>query len=103
MATKSVATPQTAVPADRELFAINGRYKISPETTAYDMLNDVGCLLEASTSTIQAIIDGMSATDSQMAASASTDVPRMLFGVLYQLEMVRNLAIAAHESFLAKG
>lgn len=92
-----------AAPATRELLTINGQYTIAPGTTADDMLNDVGCLLEASTAIIQAVIEGMSDQESQMTANASKDVPRMLFGVLYQLEMVRNLSGAAHTSFLAKG
>lgn len=108
MATKSVAKPGAKpviqyrkrascglrVP-DRELFSLNGRYTIAPETTAANMLNDVACLLEASTATIQAIIDGIGDESSQMAANASKDVPRMLFGVLYQLEMVGNLTEAS--------
>ena len=80
---------------DRELLAINGRYLIAPDTNARDMLNDVACLLEAATATIQAVIDGIGDESSQMAANASKDVPRVLFGVLYQLEMVGNLAAAS--------
>ena len=87
---------------DRELLTLNGSYIIARDTTADDMINDAACLLEASTATIQTIIDGISDKGSQMTANASKDVPRMLFGVLYQLEMVGNLANAAHASFLAK-
>jgi hypothetical protein len=79
----------------RKLLSINGSYTIAAETSIEDMLNDIGCLLQASMSTIQAIIDGLSDEGGSMAANASCDVPRMLFGVLYQLEMVGNLAQAS--------
>jgi len=87
--------PLASAKPERELLSINGRYTISPATTREQMLNDVGCLLESSRAVIDAVIDGMSNEGSQMAANASKDVPRMLYGVLYQLEMVGNLAAAA--------
>jgi len=91
MATKTLnaATPE------RELLTINGRYMIAPTTTREEMLNDIGCLLESCRSVIDAVIEGISEEGSQMAANASKDVPRILYGVLYQLEMVGNLAAAS--------
>lgn len=105
MATKSEAI-QTREPAylpsadvsranGSEFFALNGRYLIAPATTARNMLEDVACLLESATATVQAVIDEISDEGSQMSANASKDVPRILFGVLYQLEMAGNLAKAS--------
>lgn len=79
----------------KPLLSINGDYLIAPSTTSEDMLNDVGCLLEAAMATIDSINDGLQEEGSQMAAEASRNVPRMLYGVLYQLEMVKNLTEAA--------
>lgn len=80
MATQSV--PGKEIPL-RHFLKINGRYTIAPDTAPQDMLDDIGCLLEASTATIEAVIEGISNEGSQMAANASKDVPRMLYGVLY--------------------
>lgn len=79
----------------RPFLSINGAYTIAPGTTSEEMLNDVGCLLEAAIATIDSINDGLQDEGGQMAAEASRNVPRMLYGVLYQLEMARNLAAAA--------
>ena len=77
--------------AKRPLLSINGNYLIAPDTTSIDMANDVGCLLESARTAIDIVIDGLSEDGSQMTANASVQVPRLLFGVLYQLEMVGNL------------
>lgn len=80
---------------DRELFSLNGRYTIAPETTAANMLNDVGCLLESVDTVIEAVIDGLEDEGGQMIVDAHRMVPRMLYGVRYQLEMVRNMVNAS--------
>lgn len=85
----------TARMPDRELFALNGRYTIAQGTTAANMLNDVGCLLESANAVIEAVIDGMEDEGSQMTADAHRMVPRMLYGVMYQLEMVRGMVSAS--------
>jgi len=91
------ATLEVATQApDRKLLAINGRYTIAPETTSADMLNDVHCLLESADAVVDAVIEGMEDEGGQMIANAHQMVPRMLYGVRYQLEMVRNLVAAAH-------
>lgn len=79
---------------DRPLLSINGDYTIAPTTTSVDMANDVGCLLESARAAIDIVIDGLSEEGSQMTANASVQVPRLLFGVSYQLEMVGNLVSA---------
>lgn len=84
--------------AGRHLLSINGDYLIAPNTTSIDMANDVGCLLQAAHAAIDIVIDGLSEEGGQMTANASVQVPRLLFGVLYQLEMVENLVSAMHVS-----
>ena len=80
----------------RDLLDLNGRYTIAPETTFDNMLNDVHCLLESADAVVEAVMDGMEDEGGQMIADAHRMVPRMLCGVRYQLEMVRNLVAAAH-------
>lgn len=50
--------------------------------------------------TVQALIDGMADDGSQMQANPK-DVVSLLFSVLYQIDMVRNLANAANPGYRA--
>ncbi|MBE1159638.1 hypothetical protein [Dyella acidiphila] len=78
----------------KEFFSLNGRYCIDPSSKPTDLASDASCLLDGVIQTVQAVIDGMSNKGSQMSADAHKQVPAMLFGVLFQLEMVKNLTDA---------
>lgn len=74
-----------------EFFSLNGRYLIDPSSAAKDLALDASCLLDGVIQTVQAIIDGLSSKGSDMTANVHSQVPAMLFGVLFQLEMVHNI------------
>lgn len=82
------ARPQT-------FFKLNGTYLVAPETTGIDAVNDIGCLMESLKASIKIVIEGAS-EGGCVAEQIAEDLPRMLYGVLYQLEMVENLVIASH-------
>ncbi len=85
----------------REFLSLNARYCIDPSSEAGELACDAGCLLEGVIHTIQAVIDGMSDKTSDMAANAERQVPCMLFGIKYQLEMVKNIAeTLEHSTFI---
>lgn len=75
----------------RELFSVNGRYLIDPTSKAKDLAADASGMLEGVIQTVQAIIDGLSDEGSDMTANVQRQVPGMLFGLLYQLQMVQGL------------
>ena len=89
MATKIVTEPQA-----REFWNLGAEYQIAPGAKARDLLTDAGCLLEASLAVVQALIDGLGDQGSQMSANPK-DAVALLFGVLYQLEMTKNLVNAS--------
>lgn len=97
MAKKRVPQSVTVNVADarehQKFFSLNGTYLIDPDVSATDLINDIPCLLEASEGGIQTVIDGLSDEGSQMAANLK-DAVRLLFGVLYQIEMVSNMVNA---------
>lgn len=78
----------------RTFFQINGRYVVAPDSAPDDLLNDIGCLAECAEAGLQAVVDGISDEGSQMAANPK-DAVRLLYGVLYQVQMMANLAGAA--------
>lgn len=95
MSTKqgAINTDETDTRKPQEFFSINGTYLIAPDVRSIDLVNDVACILEASRAGIQAVIDGISDQGSQMAANPK-DAVALLFGVLYQIEMIGNLVQA---------
>lgn len=90
---KSVAVNVVDARKPREFFSLHGTYLVAPEAKTGDLTNDAACLLEASKAGVQALIDGIGDQASQMAANPK-DAVALLFGVLYQLEMVGNLVAA---------
>jgi hypothetical protein len=51
---KSTERDATSLP---ELFQLNGKYHIGPTDSTDDLLNDVGCLLEAVEGVLQEIVE----------------------------------------------
>lgn len=78
----------------RMFFRINGRYIVASGAEPGDLLDDIGCLSECAEAGLQALVDGISNEGSQMAANPK-DAVRLLYGVLYQVQMMANLAAAA--------
>lgn len=76
----------------RELLSISARYLIAPTNTASHLQLDAACLLEASTASVQALIDGLSV--SAPMRDHPEQVVAMLYGLRYQLEMVMNIVEA---------
>lgn len=77
----------------RELLSIGARYLIDPSNTASYLQLDAECLIDASTASVQALIDGLSDADGPM-RDHPEQVVAMLYGLRYQLEMVRNIVDA---------
>ncbi|KQU69127.1 MULTISPECIES: hypothetical protein [unclassified Rhizobacter] len=50
------------------LYQLNGRYRIDPANSNDDLLNDVGCLLEAVEGVLQGIVDNNDDTSTAVLA-----------------------------------
>ncbi|WP_243049337.1 hypothetical protein [Dyella sp. RRB7] len=74
-----------------EFFTLNGRYLIDPSSAAKDLAIDASCLLDGVIHTVHAIIDGLSDKGSDMTANVQRQVPAMLYGLVYQLEMAQRI------------
>lgn len=74
--------------------SINASYVVAEGAESADLLADVACMADCAEGALQALIDGLSSEGSQLQANPK-DVVRMLFGVLYQVQMMANLAGAA--------
>lgn len=85
---KAIKVPNASRP--HKFFSLNGTYLIAPDVRAIDLVNDASCILEASRAGVQALIDGIGDEGSQMSSNPK-DAVALLFGVLYQLEMVSNI------------
>lgn len=77
-----------------KLWALNGTYHISPDTTAQQLANDAGCLLESAHATLLAVIDSLEDSTSQLATDRG-QTARMLYGVNYSLEMIKAMVATA--------
>lgn len=82
----------------REFFSLNGRYLIDPSSAANDLAIDASCMLDGVMQTIHAIIGGLSDNRSEMTANVQRQVPAMLYGVLFQLEMAMHITEALETS-----
>ncbi|MGN6227118.1 MAG: hypothetical protein ACTHNM_06775 [Dyella sp.] len=81
-----------AQPRPRELLSIGARYLIDPSSQNSNLQLDAACLLEASTASVQALIDGLSVTAPMR--ERPEQVVAMLYGLRYQLEMASNIVDA---------
>lgn len=81
----------TITPKGRPFFSLNGKYAIDSETSFQDLQDDVGCLMESSTALVQVIIDGLAESGSAMHDNPEKEAVPLLYGLLYQLQMVHNL------------
>ncbi len=86
---KATATPVAPQPA-RELFSINGRYTIAPETTSAQLTDDIPCLLECAKAIVETVLDAANDPGGQVYSNPG-QVARMLFGASYLLEMVQSM------------
>lgn len=77
-----------------KLFSINVEYQIPQDAEPTDLLADLGCLAEAVEGGIQTLIHGLSDDGSPLQANPH-DAVRLLYGVMYQVQMMGNLAAAA--------
>lgn len=77
-----------------EFFSLNGSYTVAEGTSPQTLLEDAGCLAECVDGALQALIDGLSSDGSQLQANPK-DAVKILFGVMYQVQMMGNLAGAA--------
>lgn len=68
----------------KPFFKLEGKYLIDPETSECEIKTDIANLLESSTAILQTIIDD----------TEDTRTSGVLFGVLYQLDMIANLVDA---------
>ncbi len=80
---------------ERGLFN-DGRYLISPNTTATDLLEDASCWVSAAESTVTTLAMELCQEGSDMEANPRA-VSNMLFGVTYLLRMT-EAAISASNS-----
>jgi hypothetical protein len=74
-------------PALRPFFSLEGQYSIDAETTPQEMGRDIRIFLESSRALVQAAL-------AETTAHASKSLEGVLFALLYQLDMVDNLADA---------
>jgi hypothetical protein len=95
MADGDIKTSTNSAAEAPTFFSINGTYVVGPGTTQEDMLNDIGCLASCADAGLQAVIDGIGDSGSQMAANPK-DAVALLFGVMHHVKMMANLANAAN-------
>lgn len=100
MATESVidtdavgVRPAQSNTSGRPFWALNGSYEIGAETRALDAENDALCLLESIEATVRTLVDGLEGDDGKGGGLADqpSQVAQVLYGVKYQIQMVRNL------------
>lgn len=92
------AAVSNGVAKAQPFFAINASYVVAEGAEPDDLLADIPCLAECAEGALQAIIDGLSTDGSQMQANPR-DVVRLAFGVMYQVQMMANLAGAAEAQY----
>ena len=85
-----------AAPVAPNFFSLNGNYQVAPGTTCNDLHDDIGCWLESIHSTVDMIIDGLQEEGGQIAANPNM-VAQVLYGVRYQVEMVKGALSASHK------
>ena len=98
MADGTLRTQEKA--GELKFFGINARYLIAQDATPEDLLADASCLGEGVDASLQVLIDGLSDDGSQTQANLK-DAVSLLYAVMFQVQMMRNLAAGA-ESLLRK-
>lgn len=80
-------------PAARKLYSLSATYTIDPESCNRDLMNDASCFLASILSTIDVLACELGDDGSQMQANPR-DAANMLWGVFYQLGMVKGIVDA---------
>lgn len=76
------------------LFSMNTNFLIATGATSNNLQTDMSCLLEVVRGTISTLAEGLSEEGGQIAVN-SRDNARTLYGVLYMLEMIDGMNLAA--------
>jgi len=72
-----------------QFFTLNGKYQVSPDTTANDLHNDIGCWLECVKGTLGALIAGVEDAGGHLRANPN-DMASLLYGARHFVELIEG-------------